>query len=361
MVVQKGTEVLRAVWDADLAPLRRVSLVGYWDDSRSTSEQSVWPHPRHLIDDWDEGHRQRVVHYLQSGPVVETYFGFSTCRFGCAGSRGSGERWDGKFLWPQGLDHYVQHHAVGLPEAFLRHMEESAYVVPAVDSTVRLLRDADIFLRWASKRAPTPVGPAGSLSRAEARARLREELGDPQPVSVDTVCGRWRIECGDYLSYQLPPRSDEFDELVRTLRLRFGLPHRFANGAIGIELPLERREDGLLFSRLDYVLPSGEDAALALLVTANIAGMSGIMDLPMHARVAAWTEIEAVVTSGAPGVALRHTPTRRTTGESAQIFQLVPMGEAWATVLREMTIAIYVPTDPLKWSASIRIMVMRSA
>ena len=50
------------------------------------------------------------------------YHEASFCRFACGETAmGAEDLTDGTYVWPSGLVHYVEQHAVGLPEAFVAH------------------------------------------------------------------------------------------------------------------------------------------------------------------------------------------------------------------------------------------------
>ena len=58
--------------------------------------------------------------YLAAGTIARTYLGYSPCRL-CGIENGDREYTDGEFIWPQGLLHYVDEHAVRLPARFVDH------------------------------------------------------------------------------------------------------------------------------------------------------------------------------------------------------------------------------------------------
>ena len=92
-------------------------LIGYWQ----SAEHPEWPDPRTLVDpSWDEHERHIVRRYLSSGTIVRAYMGFSTCRL-CGKHNGAVEFSDGTFVWPEGLSHYLEEHAVRLPAAIVKH------------------------------------------------------------------------------------------------------------------------------------------------------------------------------------------------------------------------------------------------
>lgn len=70
---------------------------------------------------WDAEERDAVAAYLARGTVVETYRGYSPCRL-CDLDNGFRELSDGRYVWPEGLRHYVLEHGVRLPEPFVAHV-----------------------------------------------------------------------------------------------------------------------------------------------------------------------------------------------------------------------------------------------
>lgn len=97
----------------------KLTLIGYWH----SEDQPFWPDPAWFVDEeWVASDRSRVLTYLRGGVVLWAAAGMSWCRFRCADRWcGSTETTDGHFLWPAGLAHYVEHHAVRLPQEFVAH------------------------------------------------------------------------------------------------------------------------------------------------------------------------------------------------------------------------------------------------
>ena len=105
-------------------------FIGYW---RSKREPDL-PDPRDFVDtDWDPAERARVASYLTRGEEFEQWRGSSWCRFGrvegesrklatCDGVMGSKCLTDGVFVWPEGFSHYIAHHGVRPPQAFIDHV-----------------------------------------------------------------------------------------------------------------------------------------------------------------------------------------------------------------------------------------------
>ena len=95
----------------------------------------LWPGD--VIDlTWDAAERAKVVEYLKTAKVFMGWMGYSWCRL-CAETEpprdpsehrlrdweclGSTDRFDGKFVWPDGYSHYVETHGVKPPQEFIDH------------------------------------------------------------------------------------------------------------------------------------------------------------------------------------------------------------------------------------------------
>jgi hypothetical protein len=95
-------------------PLR---VIGYW---RNELHQE-YPDPQNFVDEsWDEDSRYGVAAYLRTGVMPWAMIGISPCRL-CGQANGSVEYSDGVYVWPEGLAHYVEDHAVRLPVEIEQH------------------------------------------------------------------------------------------------------------------------------------------------------------------------------------------------------------------------------------------------
>jgi hypothetical protein len=113
--------------------IRTLTLIGYWASERHPE----WPDPRTFIESaWDEVERDLVLSHLRRGFVARAYMGLSPCRL-CDERVGSLELSDGEFIWPEGLDHYVEAHGLRPPRGFITHVLEwtDSLEEAAVDST----------------------------------------------------------------------------------------------------------------------------------------------------------------------------------------------------------------------------------
>jgi hypothetical protein len=237
--------------DASAAPgpPRRLSLIGYWSVSEAPPEQSPgYPDPHYLVHEWTPRDRRAVVEYLGRGKLLRQFMGHSKCRF-CGQLVGSREFTDGSFAWPEGLVHYVEAHAVRLPEAFLervrspdrsaagflRALEPEAWVEGDWESAspveLKPVRawypDVEEWLDWAA--ANTPARPnADAASLDEVRA-LSERLSHAQwRVKIEEAYGRWRLEVafGEQRMYSYLQKCRVGIVERRLLRLRLADPER---------------------------------------------------------------------------------------------------------------------------------------
>jgi hypothetical protein len=112
-----------------------LQAVGYWPNV----EYVFLAHPRRLIrPGWRVADRTRIVRYLRNAATLFRGFAASYCRFGCfppdedgyCPEMGGRDLTDGVWLWPEGLAHYVECHAVRLPDEFVATMEANGWDPP---------------------------------------------------------------------------------------------------------------------------------------------------------------------------------------------------------------------------------------
>jgi hypothetical protein len=105
-------------------------LIGYWGGD--------WPEVGDFVDpDWNEDERDAVSQYLAGGTMARVFMGYSACRF-CGAQNGYAEFTDGTYIWPTGLQHYVDAHHVRLPREFVDHAVKR----------LRELEVADVDASW---------------------------------------------------------------------------------------------------------------------------------------------------------------------------------------------------------------------
>lgn len=208
-------------WQISLNEAGQVRLrpVGFW----RSPEQPALPDPATQIDaGWDEAERRATLSYLQRAPVCERFCGYSTCRLcGRSGAElGDADRTDGKWIWPSGLPHYLEHHAVRPPEEFLSDLRAAGFrlsgpIVPAETTIGRL----DPILRHGMVRSEDEHLVRLRLRRAATPRDLY--LG----VEVDRALGCYRLEMNDAALAAARLRSERFLHPPLWLRaLRFVLP-----------------------------------------------------------------------------------------------------------------------------------------
>jgi hypothetical protein len=101
--------------------IERLRYIGYWHSLESPD----LPDPAWFVDPaWDEREKKRVLRYFRKCFQTPWFFmGSSWCRFRCRrGALGYREYTDGKFVWPEGLPHYIEHHRVRLPQEVSDHI-----------------------------------------------------------------------------------------------------------------------------------------------------------------------------------------------------------------------------------------------
>jgi hypothetical protein len=106
-----------------MSQFERMPRVGYW----GSPQEPGLPHPADFVDaSWDSAERQKVIEYLEGSYQIPMFScGPSWCRMGCAGHPrdiGTEDLTDGVWIYPEGLVHYVRHHGVRPPQAFLDHL-----------------------------------------------------------------------------------------------------------------------------------------------------------------------------------------------------------------------------------------------
>ena len=129
----------------------RLILIGYWAGPDTTGS---WPAAKDFVDPtWDEDERSLIVDYLRRGHVLWGFMGWSRCRL-CGRRNGDLELTDGTYLWPDGLVHYVEDHAVRLPAVFGEH----------VTTWLEGLEEAGRDVDWWSSARPVEPAPADSTT-----------------------------------------------------------------------------------------------------------------------------------------------------------------------------------------------------
>ncbi|AZZ90649.1 hypothetical protein EUZ85_07930 [Hahella sp. KA22] len=117
-----------------------MKVLGFWSNSY---ENGVTP--SFLCGDIGSD-KEKIVSYLKSGARCNAWLGYARCRFECEDSEtsvlGCSEMTDGKWIWPEGLYHYVEKHDLLLPSIFIDYLVSLDFNFPSIDEDLARL---DLF------------------------------------------------------------------------------------------------------------------------------------------------------------------------------------------------------------------------
>lgn len=157
--------------------MSRLEVLGWWFDEQAPGNL---PRPQLLVSPWPSAEQAAVQAYLRAGKTLVTYVGRSHCRFAC-GERamGSTDLTDGTFVWPAGLVHYVDRHAVRLPAHFVAHVVARAAVMApfAMPEESFGLYDTGPWLRWGRAQGACLDLDGWEIPDPDAARRIAAELG----------------------------------------------------------------------------------------------------------------------------------------------------------------------------------------
>jgi hypothetical protein len=128
-----------------------MKLLGYW----AGEEEQGYPNPCDLVrPGWAGADLELLIRYLTTAPMFRGYWGHSSCRFRCGiddTEMGSRELTDGEWVWPEGLAHYVERHAVVLPEIFIEHCRSRGWQPTGANAAPDREADDTFWRAWASE------------------------------------------------------------------------------------------------------------------------------------------------------------------------------------------------------------------
>ncbi|WP_411845686.1 hypothetical protein AAFN60_18910 [Roseibacillus persicicus] len=136
---------------------RPLVAIGYWKDESGDG----LPHPSSFLgQEWSPSIKSKVLEYLRSGVRVNEQLGYSWCRLDASiedCEMGCAEKTDGKYIWPEGLEVYVDKFDLYLPEEFLNYMESRGFRIRKEE----INKDAfypwtdEFWKNWALQRKPS--------------------------------------------------------------------------------------------------------------------------------------------------------------------------------------------------------------
>ncbi len=149
---------------------------------------------------------------------------------------------------------------------------------------------------------------------------------------------------GDLPAYDHARPAEAFNRLEAVIRDLLGEARPQANY---VDLPLERQRDNLYTARVDAGLL--QSAQLFLVARSDaLAEADLIADVPMKLRVAAPSNIEAVLRSYTRALPIEHThrlPVGMPVDQQANYFQLQKRGPFWESIRADGGIAVFVPSE----------------
>jgi hypothetical protein len=143
---------------------------------------------------WEATERRDTVAYLRAAPACQSFLGYSTCHpCGLSGPElGAADLTDGTWIWPEGLPHCREQHALRPPEPFLVHLREIGFHM-----TGRILP-----LETALARLEPRV--VSGMTRHDDEGAVRLRLMRPATprdlhlgVEVDPALGCFRLDLND--------------------------------------------------------------------------------------------------------------------------------------------------------------------
>jgi hypothetical protein len=162
-------------------------VVGWWFNPEAPTSL---PLPNLLVAAWDPGHRATVLAWLRAGVPLVRYPEPSFCRFGCGeAGMGHADLTDGRFVWPEGLAHYIEHHDVRLPESFVAHTLARPLPLPrfVVPKPRFGLFDAAPWLAWGQREGACLDLRGYDIPTLDVLDRIADELG-PVPHEAILLC-----------------------------------------------------------------------------------------------------------------------------------------------------------------------------
>ena len=179
-------------------------LIGYWKERL----QDGYPLPQELRTEYSPGEGEALATYLEAGAAFKEYRGLSWCRYGCSAPNGSREFTDGKWVWPEGLAHYVRRHPIVLPREFcddarIANRSTGASGTPAAPD---LSADDSYWIDWARSYRVSAVESLLQEARASASRTCEAMLtaaAEEQTASAGSGTGSCvTASCGRHVLFE---------------------------------------------------------------------------------------------------------------------------------------------------------------
>jgi hypothetical protein len=114
MEVYQSSELTSKVLESNMKKLKEI---GFWRATFCSSENL--PFPTEMVDtSWNGTEKKKVIAYIKSIPIGNFQKGISLCRI-CQKPLGSGDAFDGIYVFPEKYEHYLEKHNVKPPQEFI--------------------------------------------------------------------------------------------------------------------------------------------------------------------------------------------------------------------------------------------------
>lgn len=166
--------------------MKRLEVLGWWFNEQAPTEL---PRPQLLVGDCAADRRAALAAYLRAGVALLRYPEPSFCRFACGeGDMGHADLTDGRFVWPEGLAHYVERHDVRLPDHFVEHALAQPLPLPpfGLPKAKFGLYDAGPWVAWAKAQRACPDLHGFEIPTLDVLDRIAADLG---PVPHEAILG----------------------------------------------------------------------------------------------------------------------------------------------------------------------------
>ena len=125
--------------------IKSLTVIGMWN----SDEINLYIHPQELMSVDSYSNKEKLIAYLDSGEVFQSWLGDADCQLGCGeDDLATTDLTDGVWLWPQSLSHYIDAHDVVLPDAFLSHVRKNNWKVPYVCLAESTLEDDAFWIDY---------------------------------------------------------------------------------------------------------------------------------------------------------------------------------------------------------------------